>query len=313
MKSFAVGVRDSIVREGALRAGKDCCRASELTGFALGCGSIVLHGGGTVSCAMRTEHAGAVRAMMLRMRAGFGLSPSIRIGSTPRLGGQRLYEIWLESESTRCLMQTLGIDAAAPKIPQAVMARKCCREAFLRGLFLGCGTIADPENSYQLSFVLEANRMAKAVCAFLQTFYEIKMGVSERRGKWVVYTKDSETILGILSLIGAGSAIFEMENTRILREARNRANRASNCDTANIGKMLGAAERQRQAIDKIDRTIGVDALPAPLREIAMERRANPDITLEELGERLSPPASKSGVYHRLRRVEAIARSIDEER
>ena len=100
-----------------------------------------------------------------------------------------------------------------------------------------------------------------------------------------------------------------MENVRILRQARNEANRAANCDAANIAKMLGAADRHMQAIALLERTLGLDALPDTLREIAVERKLHPDASLEALGQMLEPPVGKSGVYHRLRRLEALARSI----
>ncbi len=128
----------------------------------------------------------------------------------------------------------------------------------------------------------------------------------------MLYVSDSEDVIKILSLIGAHGAVLEIENMRILRDARNNANRAANCDSANIAKMLEAADRQMRAVDVIERTIGLNALPEALREIAIERARHEEASLEELGAMLEPPVGKSGVYHRLRRIEAIARSIEQQ-
>lgn len=126
-------------------------------------------------------------------------------------------------------------------------------------------------------------RTAQSLARFLQAFYALRAGVNARKGSWVVYLKGGEAILSVLSLIGANAAILEMENVRILRQARNEANRAANCDAANIAKMLGAADRHMQAIALLERTLGLDALPDTLREIAVERKLHPDASLEALG------------------------------
>ncbi|MCL1795796.1 MAG: DNA-binding protein WhiA [Clostridia bacterium] len=307
MKSFAAGVRDAIVRADALGADRDCCRLAVLSGFALSAGSVSLLGGSAFRLTMRSEHAGIVRSFVNRLKT-LAIESSVRIEDASRLGGRRMYALTVEKDDARSLADMLAIDLLNRKIPK--FKKRCCRNAFLRGVFLGSGTISDPARAFRLEFVLEDRWIADALARFLAGNHGISAGVAERRGKWIVYTNDAESIIGILSRVGAHGAIFDMENTRILRDARNHANRAANCDTANIAKMLSAAQRQQEAVQKIERTIGVGSLPELLRETAVLRLKNPDLSLEELGERLS--ASKSGAYHRLRRLEAIARSIDEE-
>ncbi len=309
MKSFAAKTRDSLTREDTLGE-KPCCRRAEITGFALSCGAVSLLGGGGTRVTMRSEHPGAVRRAMRLLRREFSAAPGMRITQASRLGGRRTFEIRLETADARALLSGCEINPLARSIPKKCLARKCCRSAFLRGVFLGCGTVADPESGYQLEFVLADEAMARALLRFLRAYEKVAAGISSRKGAWVVYVKDADCIIAILSSIGAHGAILEFENVRILRDARNRANRAANCDAANIAKMLDATDRQLGAIARIEETIGLGALPEALREVAIERRRSADASLEELGALLDPPVGKSGVYHRLRRIEAIAKNLE---
>lgn len=307
MKSFAVSVRDALTRTDVFEE-KACCRNAELTGFALSRGAITFDSGGT-RLTLRAEHAGTVRRMVRVLRNDLGISPGVRIVRASRLGGQTTFEVRLEKSDTARAMRLLGLTPLEHTVPRHCLLKKCCRGAFLRGVFLGCGTVSDPERGYQLDFVLSDEEMAHALQRFLKAFYAVKAGLSTRKDGFVVYVKDADDIIAVLSLIGAHGAILDIENVRILRDARNRANRAANCDTANIAKMLGASDRHLQAIARIEQTIGLAALPESLYQIAVERREHADASLEELGALLDPPVGKSGVYHRLRRIEAIAQTL----
>lgn len=310
MKSFAARTRDALTREDSIRPIRDCCRLAELSGFALACGTVSLVGGGGFRLSMRTENAGTARWAVKRLRGAFAVTPGLRIAHASRLGGRNTFEIRLEQQDAEKVLKALGLSPLDMKIPRHCMTKKCCQSAFLRGVFLGCGVLQDPERGYRMEFVFACGETARALSRFLQAFHGIHAGVSERKGAFVAYVKDADSIVFILSRIGAHSALLELENVRITKEARNRANRAANCDAANITKMLGAADRHMKAIDRIERTIGLSALPDTLREVAVERKKHADISLEELGALLDPKVGKSGVYHRLSRIEAIARSIE---
>lgn len=309
MKSFVVKTKDALTREDTGQPQRRCCRLAELTGLLLTCGAVTLVGGEGLCLTLRTEHPGVARRAVRLLRAEFSASPAIRIVRASRLGGRTAFEIRLDGQESARAMGACSVSPLERNIPRHCMLRKCCRGAFLRGAFLGCGTLMAPERGYLLEFVLADERTAQSLARFLQAFYALRAGVNARKGSWVVYLKGGEAILSVLSLIGANAAILEMENVRILRQARNEANRAANCDAANIAKMLGAADRHMQAIALLERTLGLDALPDTLREIAVERKLHPDASLEALGQMLEPPVGKSGVYHRLRRLEALARSI----
>jgi len=309
MKSFAARVRDALARE---EAPKPCCRRAEWTGLALSLGAVSYLGGGGIRLSLRSDHPGTVRRMMRMLRDDFAVQPDLRIADVNRLGGRRTYRVLLEGDDARQVLEKLELTARKRAIPVHCRGRRCCRGAFLRGMFLGAGTMSDPEKGYLLEFVLHEEPIARSLASFLAG-EGILAGVVERKGAWVVYVKEGEGILQVLSAIGAHGAILDMENTRILRDARNRANRAANCDAANITKMLEASDRQMEAIARIEGTIGLSALPNVLREIAVERKRRPDASVEDLGQALDPPVGKSGVYHRLRRIEAIAQTLQKER
>lgn len=310
MKPFAVRTRDALTR-GEDPAGSRDARVAGLTGLYSGAGLITLTGGGGMRLTFRTAHAGTGRWAVRLLRSVFGIRPGLRIIRQTQLGGRIAIEVVVGGDAAARVTSTLGLSPLRPQIPKAALKTRRSRDAFLRGLFLACGTLADPEKGYQMEFRLDDARIGEAVRRFLGAFYGVAAGLHVRRDAAVVYLRKADDITRLLSAIGAHSAILALEDARITRDARGRANRAANCDSGNITKMLGASGRQLDAIALIERTIGLDALPATLREVAMERRLNADASLEALGALLDPPVGKSGVHHRLRRIQALADSIAE--
>lgn len=309
MKSFAARVRDALVREEAQRPQTAASRRATLAGLMLTCGAISLLGGGNLRLVLRSEHASVARLCARLLRGEFDIMPQLRICKSDRLGGQTVYEVRAEAEDAKQVAAALALTPLTQAIPRQYAKTQRGRDAFLKGVFLGCGTVSDPARGYQMEFLLASEAMADALVHFLDVHYGTNGGIHIRKGVYVVYLRDSDAIIQVLSGIGAHGAILDMENVRIMKDARNRANRAANCDSGNITKMLGAVGRQLDAIETIEQTIGLDALPDTLREVAIERKLHPDIPLEALGTLLEPPVGKSGVHHRLRRIEALAQSI----
>ena len=132
----------------------------------------------------------------------------------------------------------------------------------------------------------------------------------ERKKGFITYLKEAEKISEFLNIIGAHQALLRFEDVRIVRDMRNSVNRLVNCETANLNKTIGAAIRQVENIRYIDETIGLSALPEKLREIAELRVTYQDVTLKELGEMMSGgKISKSGINHRLRKIDEIAEKL----
>lgn len=312
MKSFAAKTRDALTREDDQWQDAAESRRAELTGLLMTCGTVTLAGGGAVRVALRTGHPGTSRRAVRLLRETFGVTPGLRLFRTSRLGGRTTVEIRLEGDDAAAVLRECGVSPLQTAIPKRCIRSRRSRDAFLRGAFLGSGTLADPAREYRMEFVLAGEDIADAIAHFLGTYYGTRCSVHERRSSYVVTLRGADDIVSVLSSIGAHGAILSLEDIRITKELRNRANRQANCDSGNITKIVGAADRQLAAILKIERTIGLDALPDTLREIAIERKLHADISLEALGAMLDPPVGKSGVHHRLSRIEALARSISKE-
>lgn len=186
-----------------------------------------------------------------------------------------------------------------------LMPFDCCRRAFLTGAFLGGGSINDPQRSYHLEFDTKKKEYGETVMRVLRDM-DIAAKMTERKGRYVVYLKDFESITAVLGLIGADFAALQFYSVSVEKELRNDVNRKVNCENANLDKLAQAASKQIHAITKIQKTVGLAALSDTLREMAELRLEYPEDSLKELGERLSPPIGKSGVNHRLDRIMEFA-------
>ena len=150
---------------------------------------------------------------------------------------------------------------------------------------------------------------AKEIIHVLRLFH-IHAGLTERKEEYVVYLKEGDAVTSCLQIMGAQSALMEFENVRIMKTVRNQINRQVNCETANLQKVVDAAVRQVKAIRIIDREIGIDELPEKLRIVARLRWDNPEASLKELEELMDGELSKSGIGHRLKKIEALALTYD---
>lgn len=180
-----------------------------------------------------------------------------------------------------------------------------CPSAYLRGAFLGCGTVTDPNADYHLEFSVPYYRLSRDLLALMGEL-GLHARAVRRKGNYIVYLKESGQIEDCLTMIGATNASLELMSIKMVKDIRNTANRIANCESANIDKTVSAAMVQIQAIRDIEQQQGLDGLPLELRELAVLRMDNPDMSLRELGEMLDPSISRSGVNHRLRRLMEIA-------
>lgn len=183
------------------------------------------------------------------------------------------------------------------------------KKNFLRRAFLLNGSITDPEKEYHMEIKSDSEEMAKAIAEILNEFGIIAK-VIEKKYHYVTYVKEADSIALFLNVVGAHTALLNFENIKVTHEMNNQINRVVNCETANLSKIVNTAVRQIESINKIRDTIGLANLPENLIEIARLRLKNPDMGLEELGKMLSPPLGKSGVNHRLRKIEEIAKSLE---
>ena len=197
-------------------------------------------------------------------------------------------------------------------IHSAIVENECCKRAYLRATFLGGGYISDPEKNYHLEIVTHDLQYAQAL-SILMAHFDINAKIVERKGNHVLYFKEGENIAHFLNIIGAHQALLELENIRVRKDMRNNINRIVNCETANLSKTVNAAIRQIENIEYIRQSIGLNRLPPQLREIAELRLEYRDASLKELGSMLVPPIGKSGVNHRLRKLDEIADALREKK
>lgn len=179
---------------------------------------------------------------------------------------------------------------------------------FLRGAYLVCGSLTNPEKDYHCEFDVSYMNLCKDLSALIgEVLAQPKSTI--RRGSYMVYYKESENIEDLLTYIGAPMSAVELMNIKIIKDIKNRVNRRMNCDNANLDKTLNASFQQVQDIKYIFDVKGNTFLSEELRTVAEIRLENPDMSLRELGESVEPPLSRSGVNHRLKRIGEIAAEI----
>ena len=176
-----------------------------------------------------------------------------------------------------------------------------CRNAFLRGVFLKCGSVNAPDKSNHLEMKVGSEMNADEMCIFLREM-GLEAKVSKRREKYVVYFKDGDTIFHVLSVMGAQKCAFDLVNTQIEKNIRNNVNRVNNCEMANMQKSANATVRQLDAIRELIKDERFDTLPDKLLYTATLRRDNPDLSLTDLAAIHEPPITKSCVNHRLEKI-----------
>ncbi len=178
-------------------------------------------------------------------------------------------------------------------------------KALVRGCFLGAGSITDPTKQYHLEILFIEKNNAEFVMNICRK-YDIFFKMIETRKKYQVYLKDAENISKFLALIESNKGVLAFEDTRLTKEVKNNVNRIVNCETANLNKVVNAAVNQINDIKLIQKLKKFDELSEDLKEIAVLRLENPDMSLKDLGELLEKPIGKSGVNHRFQKIHEIA-------
>lgn len=315
--SFSGDVKEELARVTPDRA---CCRRAELAGLVRSAGRLEIVGSGDghsgtpghVSVRVETGQAAVARKLVQLSKTVLGSAAEVRVRRLQRLRRSRSFDVHLPSADPARNLVDLGVlDRAGGLergIPPALVAHGGCRRAYLRGLFLGSGSVTDPSRSHHLEIVLRDEDLADAVG---QLLFGLGIGVrmTSRRGELVLYLKEADQIGQLLATMGAHQALLAYENTLALKTVKNRVNRLVNAETANLDKSVDAGVRQAADLKFIEQHLGLHHLPPPLRELAELRLRHREASLRELGELCTPPLGKSGVAHRLRKLEEIAEDL----
>ena len=274
------------------------------------------------SVSLVTENTVLAKRAFTLLRGYAGVQPVFEISDKKTTEKNRRCRILISdpADADKILQKTGLSDGVSWK--KAAAADAPAKRAYIRGAFLGAGSVSDPGKSYHCEIICpddpagpdaqkeRGNAEADFLLEQLQTF-EIEGKTTIRKGKTLVYLKESTAIVDLLNVIGAHQSLMQMENVRILKEMRNSANRQVNCDNANINKIVQTSGRQIEDIRLIEERIGIESLPENLQQAAEARLAYPEISLSELGTCLDPPVGKSGVNHRMRKIAAIAQKLRE--
>ena len=194
-------------------------------------------------------------------------------------------------------------------IKESLVAKPCCAAAYLRGAFLGSGFISNPKSDFHFEISVESEALAEGLVE-LMARKDITARIMARRSSYMVYLKSGNAITEFLAFTGAHQAALSMEEERVVKSVRNDVNRQINAELANQQKASNAAVEQIYAIRRVVEHYGMEDLPPALQEFIRLRVTYPEASLKELGERATPPLSKSAVYHRVRRLESMAAELD---
>ncbi|AJD92071.1 sporulation regulator WhiA [Jeotgalibacillus malaysiensis] len=290
----------------------DCCSKAELSALIRMNGSLSFSNR-VLIVNIQTENAAIARRIYTLIKRNYSVQVELLVRKKMRLKKNNVYIVRI-AEQARDILENLNILGEGfqlnHEVTPALIGKKCCQRAYLRGAFLAGGSVNNPETS---SYHLEIFTMYEEhndSLANLMNQFDLNSKTIERKKGFITYLKEAEKITEFFSLIGAHQALLRFEDVRIVRDMRNSVNRLVNCETANLNKTIGAALRQVENIRFIERTAGLGILPDKLREIAELRVAYQDVTLKELGEMVSGGAvSKSGINHRLRKIDQIAEKL----
>ncbi|MEK1295633.1 DNA-binding protein WhiA [Limosilactobacillus fermentum] len=258
---------------------------------------------------VQTESPAIARRIYSLIKQLYKVESDILVRKKMKLKKNNTYVVRLRHHVQEILGDLAILDGFQIKerVPLDLLTDDLMIRSYLRGAFLAGGSVNNPETSrYHLeiySLYEEHNEMI----AEMINRYDLNARTTNRRSGYIVYLKEAEKIANFLQLIGATTSMLEFENIRIVRDMRNSVNRLVNCENANMDKVANAANRQVENIMLIEATVGLSSLPEKLRAIAETRLAHQEVSLKELG-MLVPggPISKSGVNHRLRKLNAYA-------
>jgi cell division protein WhiA len=285
----------------AIAPDRRCCTLAELSALFHASGAWHLRDG-NVTVELDLASAAAARRAFALLRE-HGIRSELRTYRRRAFDGATRYQLLVGAGDTLLEAGVLSKSGAPlERPPKRVVGRSCCRAAYLRGAMLGGGSLSGPRDPH-----LELRTATRAGADFLATVAardELALAVVERRTHAVAYAKGHDAIRDLLAAAGAGGVALRLEEHAVVAATRARANRLANADEANLVRTAAAAHRQLEAI----RTLGLDALPPQLVEVAELRLRHPTASLRELAAKARPPLTKAAVHRRMRTLVRLVES-----
>ena len=280
---------------GALKT-PECCRLPLTYGFLLFSRAF-----GSEKISMQTENKTAAELYARLLRENYGATVEIKTGGK----AVNTFRACVPDVADRLkILASVDFGIAEGRINRETFERPCCPASFIRGAFLACGQIADPDKEYRVDFPVREKSLADEFAALLEE-HNIKANISKRANGYLVYIKQREMIIDLLTLTGASARSLELIEKTIIKDVKNNTNRARNCVGANIRRAANASVRQRRAIEFLKKKGIFENLPQELVNAGQLRLDYPIETLSELTKLSNEPISVSGLNHRLQRIERI--------
>jgi cell division protein WhiA len=271
-------------------------------------GSLHLRGAGDWGLHLDLGSGAAARRAFALLRES-GLRSEIRTYRRRAFDTATRYQLHVggDAEALRVLAAAGVVDrrhAPLERPPRRVVARSCCRAAYLRGAFLGAGSLSLGRSPHVE--LRTASNESAALLARLALAEGVELAVADRAAHAVAYAKSWEAIESLLAVMGAPETVLALEERSVVAETRSRANRLANADHANLVRTSVSARRQLVAVELLRAGDGIETLPELLREAAELRLRYPTASLRELAARADPPATKAALHRRLRTIEELA-------
>ena len=257
-----------------------------------------------------TENASVARKIFYTIKQIFDINVKITVRKGFNFQKKYLYILEI-TKNIDNILETLGIENNITS--KYIYDDEETLRAYIRGIFLGCGSINDPKKSrYHLEFLVPTKEKANQINKLLNK-YNLGSKILQRESRYMVYIKGSEKISDFLRLISASNALLYYEDIRIYRDHKNMTNRLNNCEQANVEKMIQSAQNEVKIIEKLKEKEMFDLLDEKDKLIATYRLKYPESSLQELSEIISIETStkltKSGIYHRLRKIKELGQKI----
>lgn len=293
----------------------ECCKLAELAGYLITNCNVVKENGEFI-LKMTTENSSAIRRVYNAFKNLYNIEPITNV-SSETVNREMLFELVVSNKmDLQGIFQNalINIDSNLQIVIDdkgRIKEKECCKKAFVRGVFMGGGSITSPENANHLEIVLNNVQNANFINSILHDL-GINAKIIKRKKMTVIYIKDSEAISNFLILIGSNRGTLFFEQTRVEKEYRNNMNRKINCEVANLDKIAVAASRQLNDILLIKKMKKFEELPEEIKKLANLREEHPEANLEKLGEMLEPKLSKAGVSHRFKKIKTLADELRNE-
>ena len=293
----------------------ECCKMAELAGYLITNCNVVKENGEFI-LKMTTENSSAIKRVYNAFKKIYGIEPITNVTRETTDNGM-LFELYVsDKKDLQKIFENslINIDANLQIVIDdkgKIKEKECCMKAFLRGVFLGTGSIATPENANHLEIVLNNVENANFINSILHEL-GVNAKIIKRKKSTVLYLKDAEEISKFLIIVGSSISLLSYEQTRVMKEYRNDMNRKINCEVANMDKVATAASNQLNDIMLIKSKNRFMELSKELQDVALLREKNPEASLEKIGEMLEPRLSKAGVSHRFKKIKQIADELRNE-